>query len=826
MRTLLQMRALFALSAGALCVSGAWAQAPSGAATPAAAAASASATTDDGNQVEVVVVTAQRREQVISKVPMSVAAMSAGALEKQSVHDLADIGRATPGLTLSVPDPSGESNISIRGISSIVGAATTGVYIDDVPVQILNISGCPILCAGDPTPKIFDLERVEVLRGPQGTLYGSSSEGGAVRFITAAPKLTGELTGMAHVEVSTWQGGAPSAEVGVVLDTPVVTDMAGLRVSLWDQHEGGYVDAYSPTTGELVKRNINSSNSKVARLSLKIAPTDALTITPSYYLQDVNQAGRSSYVESLGLDKANPNIAQPNHDRFGIAALTVDYDFNAVSLKVIASNLNRTNDRTDDYSSAGEGRQILNTLVIPVGFPVTPLDQPLPTQPGMGTANSFTRNRQNTWTEEIRLTSNDNKDTRLSWIAGAYFQVARQGYIENIYENVAALSSVYDSLWGGGGAFYDPNDPLGDGNTSYTENDHFKTTEQALYGEASYKLVPNLTASLGLRLTRTTAYFDSTLNGWWEGVAPGGNPDFYTGTDTEHPITPKFGLSWQATPASLYYATASKGFRVGGANPSLAKNPTCAGDLAALGGPQVEPLLYKSDSVWSFELGSKQTLADGAAQVSGSLYWVNWNAVQTQVELPTCGFGYVANMGSATSKGFDLELQAKATKALTLSAAVGYDKAAFTKSVINPGYPLGLSSVQYLVKSGDVMPTPKWTATFGAEYGWNLAAMGPAFVRADYQFAAGYQSKGSEGTQNYDANTGKVSAIRLLNLRTGLKWGAWDYSLYVKNALNERTELSRYHSFSQSAITGEPSQLYGGTALAPRMLGIASNYRF
>ena len=796
-----------------LCVSAAWGQAAS------APAAAASATQDD-TTVATVVVTAQRREQVITKVPMSVAALGSEALDKQSIHDLADIGRATPGLTLSSGDPSGEGNISIRGISSAIGSATTGIYIDDVPVQIGNISGCPFLCVGSPVPKIFDLDRVEVLRGPQGTLYGSSSEGGAVRFITAAPKLRGELTGMAHAEASAWQGGAPGVEAGVVFDAPLVTDLAGFRLSLWDQHAGGYVDAYSPTTGERLKRNINSSNSRVARLSVKIEPTDNLTITPSYFYQDVRDAGRAVYAESLGRDKSNFNIPQPNHDRFGIAALTAEYDFDAVSVKAIVSNLNRTQDRTDDYSNFGEGREILNQLDPHPGFPTAALDQPLPMQPGLATANSFTRNSQRVWTEELRLTSNDKKDTRFSWIAGAYFQVARQGYEETISEDVAQLSSVYDALWGAGGALYDPADPLG-GAISYTEHDLFRTTEQALYGEASYKVLPEVTASAGLRTTRTTASFDSTLDGWWSG-----GRTRYTGSGSEHPVTPKLGLSWQATPASLYYATASEGFRPGGANPSLAQNPTCQGDLANLGGDDVEPLLYKSDSVKSFELGSKQTLAGGAIQVSGSLYWINWKNVQTQVQLPTCGFGYIANMGRATSKGFDLDIQAKASKSLTLSAAVGYDHAVYTDSVINAGYTLGLSPVQYLIKTGDALPAPRWTATFGAEYGWQLGNVGPAFVRADYQFAGSYARVGSEGTQNADPDTGTVRATHMLNLRTGFRAGAWDYSLYVKNALNDRTEIARFHSFAHSAVDGEPSQAYYGTALAPRMVGLAGNYRF
>ncbi|WP_077038177.1 TonB-dependent receptor [Pelomonas sp. KK5] len=793
---------LFALTATALCVANAWSQ-------------------DASQQLDTVTVTAQRREQVITQVPMSVAAMSGAALEKQSLRDITDISRVTPGLTLSSPDPSGESNVSIRGISSPIGQATTGIYIDDVPVQIGNFASCPILCGGNAMPKIFDIDRVEVLRGPQGTLYGASSEGGAVRFITQAPKMRGELTGLVHGELSSWQGGAPSVEAGLVLDAPIATDLAGFRLSLWQQHQGGYVDAYSPGSGARVKRNINSENSRVARLAVKLTPTDRLSITPSYYYQDTRSADRASYVEALGLDRSAANIAQPAKDRFGIASIAADYDFDSIAAKLIVSNLRRTERRTDDYSNLAEGREYLNNLNLPDGFPTAALWEPLPATKGAATAAGLTTNRQNTTTAELRFSSVDGKGDRLSWIAGAYFQRAKQGYAQDILENVALLSSMYDVLWtGGSGALYSPQDPLG-GNISYTENDHFNTTQQALYGEASYKVTGTLTASMGLRLTRATTSFDSALDGWWAA-----GPSSYSGSSQEHPVTPKLGLAWQATPQSLFYATAAKGFRPGGANPSLASNPICGGDLAALGGASAEPLIYKSDSVWSYEAGTRQTLAGGAVQLSGSLFWINWRDVQTQVMLPTCGFGYIDNVGTATSKGFDLELQAKPSRAVTLNAAIGYNRAAYTQSVTNKGYTLGLSPVQYLVKDGDALPTPRWTASLGAEYGWQWTGLGKAYARADYQFASGYDRVGSEGTQNYDPATQDVRALHLVNLRAGLKAGAWDWSVYLKNALNNRTEMSRFHSYPAASFDGHPSAYYYGTALAPRMVGVAANYRF
>jgi len=184
-----------------------------------------------------------------------------------------------------------------------------------------------------------------------------------------------------------------------------------------------------------------------------------------------------------------------------------------------------------------------------------------------------------------------------------------------------------------------------------------------------------------------------------------------------------------------------------------------------------------------------------------------------------------ARVAGMASKGLDLDVQLKPTADLTLSMALGYDRAEYTQSVANAGFAAGLSPVQYLVKSGDALPTPKWTAALGAEYGWRVGDR-PAFARVDWQYVGGYERFGSQGTQNFDPDAGRVATLHLVNLRTGVKVGAWDWSLYLKNALNSRTEVSRFHSYTQSIVTGAPSSLYYGQALAPRMLGASANVHF
>ena len=789
---------LFALVAGAMCVSTAWSQGASGgaaavqAASPAASAAApeqgaaaetgANAMSSNSGVMEVVV-TAQRREQALSKVPMSITAMNTEMLEKQGIKDLAGIGRLTPGLNVGTPDASGESTIAIRGITSNVGAPTTGVYIDDVPVQVSNMASCALLCAGSPIPKVFDLERVEVLRGPQGTLYGSSSEGGAIRFITSSPKLSGSYSGGIRSDVSFTQGGSPNYEIGATLDGPLKADIVGFRLSAWTRRDGGYVDRYSAQGGQLVARDANASESKVARLAVKIAPTDRLTITPAFYYQETDQKDRGVFREALGVDRNNSNIAQPDHDRFGLASLTAEYDFDAFNVKSITSHLGRTENRIDDYSNFTVGREALNAN-------------------GTFTAASATENTQDNWNQEIRFTSTDKASDKLSWVGGFYLQKMQQGMTQSIAEDVLALSTWYANFFG---------DPtlIAPGSQSYLE--HYKQTEieSAAFGEASYKLSDHLTMSTGLRVTRTRFSYSDTQSGWWG--APNGP---FQGADKETPVTPKFGLSWQATPDSLIYATAARGFRVGGSNESLAGNATCASGLAALGLSDA-PSTYKSDSVWSYELGNKQKLANGAVSVSGSLFWINWSDIQGSVMLPTCGFGFVTNMATATSKGFDLEIQARPTSQLLIAGTLGYDDARYTKSATFQG----VAGPMVTAKSGDPLSVPKWTASVAAEYDWHLSHGEAAFARADYQFVGGYCRTGSEGTVSYDPAVRNAPGVRLLNLRTGLRKDAWNVSVYVKNAANVRTTVSRTHSFTTDTV-------YIDAALAPRTTGAAVGYDF
>src|SRR5450755_3600823 len=202
--------------------------------------------------LEEIVVTATRREESISKVPISITALSQSDLDLKGIRDFSEMVRFTPGVSI---DSSGTNAISIRGISSSGGAGTTGIYIDDTPIQMRALGFNP----DDALPKTFDMDRVEVLRGPQGTLFGAGSEGGTVRYIMTQPSVTTESTYI-RSEVSYTQYGEPSYEAGVAHGGPIIDDVLGFRASVWYRYDGGWINRVDPTTGDVTEKNANRAD--------------------------------------------------------------------------------------------------------------------------------------------------------------------------------------------------------------------------------------------------------------------------------------------------------------------------------------------------------------------------------------------------------------------------------------------------------------------------------------------------------------------------------------------------------------------------------------
>ena len=791
--------------------------------------ADAAAAKDDGPVVQEVVVTATRSAQVLSKVPISVSAYTQDTMDKQGIKSFADIARYTPGVTFD----EGTKDVSIRGISSTAGDATTGIYIDDTPIQIRTLG----FNSNNTLPVVFDLDRVEVLRGPQGTLFGAGSEGGTVRYITPQPSLS-KYTVYARTEASHTDGGAPSYEAGVAVGGPIIADKLGFRVSAFDRHDGGYVNRYDTVSQKATTRNSNWTDTLLLRAALTWAPTDRLLITPTVEYQNRNQRDTDSFWEALssrtGGKLNNGNFdRQSDYDHFWLGSIKAEYDLGKARITSNTSGFTRREYLLNGYEGTLYNLAFFGSFVSggidPAGNPCTGglcgtgaylgADSPLLTAkganlPAFGTTAAFGRynspnsitNVQQNFTQELRIQSTD-PDARLTWVAGVFYSRNRQQSIEEIHD--PQMAAMMNYLFGEtiGQAWGEPT-LLPNGDDYYNRNvGHSQQT--AAFADATLAITDKLKLTTGLRYA--TTHFDITNNADGpQNTAPSGGK---AGKD-DHPFTPKISLAYQASADHLHYATVSKGYRIGGANVPLSTGvlATCAQDLADRNISTL-PQTYNSDSTISYEIGSKDKFLNRSLQVASSAYHIDWSNIQYQDLLSNCGILYTTNLGSVASNGFDIQATWLPVRNVELNMAVGYTEARFTKSAGVPSSPT--------VSKGDSIDGPPWTVTLGGRWDFTLAGR-PAYLRVDDEYA----SKNDRYTPNLDPkNAGYDPGLKLapstnfVSLRGGVKLAQWDISIFADNVTDEHPELSRAHATSASPI-------YQLTTTRPLTNGMTGIYRY
>jgi outer membrane receptor protein involved in Fe transport len=782
---------------------------PAAAQTPDAPAAAPS-NAGSAAAPEEVIVTATRRSQALSKVTESVSAFSAAKMDLLNVKSFADLAKYTPGIDFD-PD---SNNISIRGIKSDAGSATTGIYIDDTPIQLRALG----LNANNALPTVFDLDRVEVLRGPQGTLFGAGSEGGTVRYITPQPSLT-DFSGQMHTELSGTEGGGLSFEGGAAVGGPIVQDKVGFRVSGWARRDGGYIDKIDPYNGQVTEPDANRTNTYVVRGAVTFAPIDNLTITPSYNFEQrsVNNyqqfwVGLSDRNDGKFIDGTPENMR--DDDRFDLVSMKVQYDLDDVQLISNTSYFSRS-ERTNGYSgtlynlsyfqqitSGGtdpQGENCINNCTAHSVL-LKPNGINLPGFPPYVSQN-FITNKQSNVTEEFRAQSSD-KDATVQWVAGVFYAQNMQNSNEEI--NDPQLPALTRYLWGesmlqawGMGLL-----PGGD---DYDNNTHAHDRQVALFGDVTVNITDQWKFTAGLRYAWTHFDFRNTNTGAQDLLDNGGVPAHAKGESDEEPVTPKVSLAYQVTPDDMIYGTIAEGYRIGGASPPL--------PAAACGGKF--PTQYESDTTWSYELGTKDRFLDRKLQVSASAYYIEWNNIQQAIYVPTCGIQYTTNVGDAVSEGFDLEAQYQVTDELQLSLALGYTEGKYSKTAFDP------AGGGILARVGDSLDIVPWTATVGIQYNF-LVGDDSAFVRADYEFSSRrHRPTASEDpqTEYFDAGLHANPATSLLSLRTGITLANWEFNLFMDNVFNAHPQLSLAH---QDSFT----QLYTAETFRPRTTGVTASYRF
>lgn len=809
---------------------------------------------EEAGPLQEITVTATRREESLSRVPLSVTALTEENLDVRGIKDFSEVARFTPGVNF---DNSGTNNISIRGISGTGGAGTTGIYLDDTPIQMRALAFSP----DEAVPKSFDIDRIEVLRGPQGTLFGSGSEGGTVRYIMTQPSLT-KTTTYARAEIAGTQGGDASYEAGAAIGGPLVQDKFGARISVWYRNDGGYIDRINPYTLALEDRNANHDETYLVRLAGLWALSEHWSFTPSLYYQNRSRNDISTYWP-LYSNPGNNNFvsADPTRrsspDRWYLPALKIEGDVGAARLIANFSFYHRQNQTGYDGTLYNLGYyQTQNAAPIFVNSPTSPWQAPYPLLDAQGLhvpgglqyrSPSTIDNGQENLTEEIRLQSTDSA-ARLLWTAGVFLNQNRQTYLEQIHDpqlndlTTAVLGVPYTQVFC---VSFDPvtgvcTHPFtyvaGFPFDSYFLKTSSKDEQYAFFGELTYGLTERLKATVGARYSRMKYTFD-TLTG---GPQLFDDPRSGNGNDTENAFTPKASLQFQIDPNNMLYATYAKGYRPGGAN-----NPipfaACPTDFANFG-IAANPPTFSSDTVKSFEVGAKNNF-NNRVRLASSVYYIKWDNIQQLIVPPVCQISFISNTGRAVAKGADLQADFVVTSGLSAELAVGYTSARYTEDFrFSPPCPGGTpapgcaADARPLVTDGAAIvgassetgggqPTAPFTAAAGVEYRFNVFAR-ESFLRADaeYEARAKWTTPGQDpGSSQFDAANFVLPATTFISVRGGMQLGAWSVAGFVDNLTNSH-RLTDFNNTINPLVTGV-NRLERDFAFRPRTFGVTMIFR-
>jgi iron complex outermembrane receptor protein len=768
--------------------------------------------------LEEVIVTAQKRSESVQDVPLSITTIGPVALQQQAITNFFDYGTKVPNLAFAMTgDGVGTARtISIRGIS---GDNVTGFYIDETPLP------------DSIDPRILDINHIEVLRGPQGTLYGARSMGGTVRVITQAPNFN-EFEGTVHGEVSDTQGtNRPNYTGDAVFNIPLLAGRAALRLSGFYDAEAGFLKrryCTDPATAGVscfpqsndaalttTVKNVAATNDYGVAASLAFKVNDNLTVTPrimqqresynGFPMSDVlTVPGPIGYPYPAGsaaftLPRLTPsdftqgrffNIPEGGYDSWDLYSLNIKWNTGLGEFVAASAYFDRkvleTEDQTDFIWSA-----LLPLAAIPIpGFPAAPL--PLPISSSISEEKNYQR-----FVQEVRFASALPGPTQ--FVVGAFYSDLHGRLpFASYYPPALArgYGAVLNGAYGGAGTCAvigfcpNPNNP----DEIFGSDYHSSIREPAVFGEVSFEFTPALKATAGLRWSQVK----TTAGGYAEGTvtqspgAPGRIVDANT-TTKDTATTPKLQLDYKIDPNAMVYTMIAKGFRPGGLVPSVPA-ALCAPELPT-GITVDETRAFKSDSLWNYELGTKTEWMDKRLTLNASVFYIKWKDIQQNILL-ACGFQYRANAGAAESKGGEIEVNARPIPQLQLSFGIGYQNAKITEtSAISPQQP------------GDpVFEVPDWTGNTSLSWTQPLQANWKLLSTIDYSYVGRSFSANNLANVNGVFETRLRPNYELLDARIALNHANWEFALVGKNLTNERANLGDNRSLA-AETPGRPRLL-------------------
>ena len=747
------------------------------------------------SQLEEIVVTATKRAESAQTIPVSISAISDEQLEARGISEFADFAASIPNLSFGAASDGVLANrsISLRGVQ---GRNTTGFYIDDVPINETI------------DPRVLELERIEVLRGPTGTLYGGRSLGGTVRYISKVPD-TDELTAKLRAGLSSSQAsGDLSYELYGSANIPLSDRVATSFSLLYEDQAGVYDRAVGTISNHLsapatlssaptqVVKDVDSKSTLALQSNWLFSVTDNFTINPRIMYQRAKLDGFPLADGQPGnfVQNRDFNEAEGGEDEWQLYTLTLNYDLAVGSITASSAYFDRETFEFEDSASFINFLQALPSDM--GGFGLFPVIGIQPVRSPIFQTLEYTSH-----THEVRFTSDF--DGAIHVVAGLFYQDVEDN--ENFQPRNFAMSlgdnfAEAARLQGNANTW-----PFGD--LVFTSARPSTEKELGIFGEMTVAVTDDLNLVLGSRWYDTDVSFRQRQAGLAAGTPLANDQSLNTITQTggdqqEDGVVFKAALEYQINDDVFTYASVAEGYRIGGANSPIPQSLGCPDNLRDLGLAGVDTSSYDSDDLISYEAGIKADISS-SVRSNFTLFYIDFDDIQQRIQLP-CGFQFIGNFGAARSQGAELELAAQLNDYWQLNLNLGYTDAEFTEAVAN------------VVAAGDpIQFVPQWTGSGSVDFYY-------PDVMGDFDLTARLDISYTDESLSRVNSTARVRpAYERINLRLGLDNERYKLQLFIDNLTNDIANLADNRSLA-AETPGRPRFVTS----RPRTVGLLMTMEF
>jgi outer membrane receptor protein involved in Fe transport len=757
-------------------------------------------------ETDEIVVTATKRAQTLQEVPFSVNAQTEEDIQRTGTQNLEDLSRNVAGLSIQNLGP-GQSQVGLRGVSAgqIVRdqpgvKEQVGVYLDESVISLSLFT---------PDLDLFDLNRVETLRGPQGTLFGSGSIGGTIRYITNQPKL-GEWEGLVEGNVNVIEEGGTGGHGKFMVNAPLGDKAAFRLVGYWTEY-GGFIDALREGGG--IDDDVNSGERAGFRASLRWEPTETIAITPRFVYQDVDVDGFNRqeifnlYANPFTTTRTAVNFQERRQhlllreqfrDQTSIGDVTIEWDMGPVAFTSISSIVNR------DILVSRDASALTHSVSIDLGY-----------LPGILLTPSNLKDRTDLeqFSQEARLASD--YESSLDWVLGVFFTDIDRNYSQRL--PTPGYDAFTDIRFGAGTSAAVANGfPA---NSPYNSDLPYDIKQFAVFGEGTLDLSDAFSVTAGLR------YYDFEEERAFVSGGIFSNGDNRTDSTSSNGFSPRFILSYDVSDSLTVNAQASKGFRLGGVNDPL-NLPLCTpADAAIFGGFQS----YDDETLWNYEGGLKYRNGGFTANLAG--FYNDIKNLQVTLDAGSCSSRISFNVPKAHALGVEWEFGYEADNGLSLAVSGSWLQSEFDSTVID-----GVGNVLAGLRDGNRLasvPELQFAAT--AAYNFDLGG-NDAYVAATFQhvgtrftqpsdqennprsFVSGLPFGGASGADPTVVDL-ELPDYQILNLTAGIDFERWALIGYINNVTDENALLAFDRERGGRARLGFHTN-------QPRTVGVTARFRF